>query len=74
MSTVSLIGLFSYAVVQKLPTKQKVNCHNNELSRVASRSATRGGRGNATQRQRGQEEGKREPRVITIMYSTVLPR
>lgn len=46
----------------------------NHMVHVASRSATRSGWGKATQRQRGQEEGRSEPRVFTTMYSTVLPR
>lgn len=46
----------------------------NHMVRVAFRSATRSGWGNVTQRQRGQEEGRSEPRVFTTMYSTVLPR
>lgn len=62
------VSMFSFSAREM---EKLVSAH--ELSRVAFRSATRSRWGGATQRQRGQEEGRRKPRVIGTMYSTVLP-
>lgn len=62
------VSMFSFSAREM---ENLVSAH--ELSRVAFRSATRSRWGGATQRQRGQEEGRRKPRVIGTMYSTVLP-